>query len=228
MYGIIVGSGRLGSSLASTFSEEGHDIVVIDKDSKAFSRLGSGFNGTTVTGTGIDEDVLRRAGIERADFLCAVTSSDTVNLMVAQMAKKVFGVKHVVARIFDPQREEIYRELGINAVCSTHAAAREIRDRLELGQAFKEMSFGSGQVDLVTLTAGSAVAGRQVHELCIERKISIVAIERAGVWAIACPGDSIRQGDRLAVLVRIDARETAMEMFGVGPLDSEVGGALAL
>ena len=106
----------------------GHQVTVIDRNSESFTRLGSEFNGQMVLGTGIDEDVLKKAGIERADAFVAVTNGDNTNAMAAQIAQHVFRVQHVVARMYDPVREETYHLLGLDIVCSTVMGADKIRE----------------------------------------------------------------------------------------------------
>lgn len=116
---VILGCGRVGAHLARQLQEEGHHVTVVDEDSTTFSRLGPGFAGDLVVGTGIDEDVLRRAGIERADAFVAVTNWDNTNVMAAQVAREIFGVRRVICRIYEPLREEIYQDLGLETVCPT-------------------------------------------------------------------------------------------------------------
>jgi trk system potassium uptake protein TrkA len=116
---VIVGCGRVGSMLARDLDSAGHDVTIVDERVSAFSRLGDGFNGNMVVGTGIDESVLRRAGIEKADCFAAVTNGDNRNIMAAQVAKVVFNVPRVITRIYDPIREQTYREFGLETICST-------------------------------------------------------------------------------------------------------------
>jgi len=127
---VILGCGRIGAYLAKTLVEEGHQVAVIDKSSVAFKRLGAHFPGNVITGTGIDEDVLRQAGIEQADAFVAVTNGDNTNVMAAQVAKEVFGVPRVICRIYDPLREEIYRALGLQTICPTLWGATQIKSML--------------------------------------------------------------------------------------------------
>ena len=115
-YVIIVGSGRVGSMLASRLSGLGSSVVIIDRDEAAFDNLSAEFSGFRVLGEAAELATLRQAGIERADCLLAVTPHDNVNLMVAQMAQVTFGVPKVMARVFDPTREGVYREFGIETV----------------------------------------------------------------------------------------------------------------
>ena len=112
MYIIIVGCGRVGSELAKLLSREGHDVVVIDKNPDAFARLGNSFNGISLIGNGFDLRLLRQAGIEKADIFCALTNGDNTNLIAAQVAKKIFKIPKVIARVYDPQRASIYAAFG--------------------------------------------------------------------------------------------------------------------
>ena len=127
---VIMGCGRVGSRLAATLDREGHQVSVIDTSQAAFSRLPAGFGGTTILGTGIDEDVLRSAGIEDADAFVATTQGDNCNIMASQVAKEVFGVSEVVTRVYDPVREEIFRDLGLRTVCPTKLIGGLIHDEL--------------------------------------------------------------------------------------------------
>ncbi len=128
---VILGCGRVGSTLANIMDEAGHVISVIDRNSDAFRRLSQGFKGKTFIGEGIDEDVLRRAGIEHADAFCATTEGDNRNIMASQVVKTMFNVPKVITRIYDPIREESYREMGLETVCPTIMGANAIRQILE-------------------------------------------------------------------------------------------------
>ena len=114
-----MGCGRVGSRLAGELDADGHEVTIVDEKVSAFNRLGDGYKGNMVVGTGIDESVLRRAGIEGADCSCAVTNGDNRNIMAAQIAKVVFNVPRVITRIYDPIREQTYREFGLETICST-------------------------------------------------------------------------------------------------------------
>ncbi len=129
---VIVGCGRVGSQIAANMDRQGHDVVIVDRDPNAFSRaanrgvLGNSFKGDQVVGNGTDVDVLKRAGIERADGFVAVTEGDNRNIMASQIAKDVYKVPHVVARIYDPERAEAYEKLGLHTICPTIEGARHI------------------------------------------------------------------------------------------------------
>ncbi|MEW5721310.1 MAG: TrkA family potassium uptake protein [Chloroflexota bacterium] len=131
---VIMGCGRLGAYLARHLDQEGHDVTVVDRSSDSFARLGSDFHGTMVLGTGIDEDVMRRAGIEKADAFVAVSNGDNTNAMAAEIAKLVFKVPRVVARLYDPVREDTYHTLGLmETICPTVMASERIHE-IVLGQ----------------------------------------------------------------------------------------------
>lgn len=127
---VILGCGRVGSTLALMLDAEGHDVSIVDKEPDAFKRLGESFRGKTVTGLGIDVEVLKEAGIEGADAFLAVTNGDNTNIMASQIAKFKFGVPKVLARIYDPLRAQVYRELGIETVSTTMLMAGMLFDRL--------------------------------------------------------------------------------------------------
>ncbi|MFT4036752.1 MAG: TrkA family potassium uptake protein [Thermomicrobiales bacterium] len=128
MKAVIMGCGRVGARVASLLDHTGNDVTVIDIDSRAFRRLPATFDGDTIIGTGIDEDVLRRAGIEDADAFIAVSNGDNRNIMAAQVARLIFEVPEVVCRIYDPVREDTYRRLGLTTVCPTTTISAMILD----------------------------------------------------------------------------------------------------
>src|SRR5205085_6726009 len=125
---VILGCGRVGSAFARQMYKDGHTVTIIDLQSEAFRRLGIKIKGVRIVGNGIDEDVLRRAGIENAQVFVAVTQGDNRNIMAAQIARHVFGVQKVIARIYDPIRADRYRQLGITTLCTTTIASGLIRD----------------------------------------------------------------------------------------------------
>ena len=122
-YVIIVGCGRLGSILANRLSGMGNSVVVIDRDETAFGNLSTEFSGFQVTGDAAELAVLRQAQMDKAECVLAITSYDNVNVMVAQVARAVFGVPKVMARVNDPSREAVYREFGIETICPTNLSA---------------------------------------------------------------------------------------------------------
>ncbi len=130
-YIIIIGCGRLGRVLTGRFSSQGHSLVVVDSNAEKFSLLGSDFSGFTIEGDAIEMAVLIQARIDKADALLAVTNNDNINLMVAQVAKDIYMVPQVMARVYDPKREIIYKNLNVSTVCPMLLAADEF---FKLGQ----------------------------------------------------------------------------------------------
>src|SRR5579884_296419 len=131
---VILGCGRVGSTLARLMYRDGHQVTIIDLQSESFRRLGTRFKGNRIIGNGIDEDVMKRAGIEQADAFIAVTQGDNRNIMAAQIAQHVFGVKKVIARIYDPVRADRYRQLGITTLCTTTISSGLLRDFVSTGE----------------------------------------------------------------------------------------------
>jgi trk/ktr system potassium uptake protein len=128
---IIMGCGRVGSELASLLDREGHNVLILDLKASAFSRLSNDFHGETVVGNGIDVDVLRRIGTGQADAFVSVTQGDNRNVMAAQIAKRIFNVKQVVCRIYDPIREELYHSLGLETISPTKVGAKLLKEAIE-------------------------------------------------------------------------------------------------
>src|SRR5512137_2343031 len=149
VYIMVAGCRKVGSNLAIALSLENHVVLVIDSDPANFAMLGSGFNGLTVTGMPIDEDVMRAAGIERADALAAVSNDDNMNVMIAQVSTKVFHVPRVIARVYDPEREQVYSRMGIRTICPTRLAVDKIKADLLSDMNTQYLWLGGSEVALV-------------------------------------------------------------------------------
>ncbi|HUT68067.1 MAG TPA: TrkA family potassium uptake protein [Dehalococcoidales bacterium] len=128
---VIMGCGRVGARLASLLDEEGHEVTVLDNDTYSFRRLPPSFGGTALFGNGIDEEALKRAGIEEADLFVALTQGDNRNVMSSQIAKYVFNVPRVMCRIYDPLREEMYSALGLETISPTKVFAQLLKEKIE-------------------------------------------------------------------------------------------------
>ncbi|GHO87205.1 potassium channel family protein [Dictyobacter formicarum] len=128
---VILGCGRVGATLATQLDEAGHTVSIIDSSSDSFQRLSPKFKGDKIVGNGVDEETLRRAGLETADAFVAVTNGDNRNIMAAQIAKEIFNIKKVVCRIYDPLREQTFREeLGLGTICPTQVITSLVADAL--------------------------------------------------------------------------------------------------
>ena len=125
-YVIIIGCGRLGASLASTLSDDGGNVLIMDRDRGSFRRLSASFGGLSVVSDGTDLDALKDARISEASTVIAVTNNDNTNIMVAQIARDLFHVENVIARLYDPERESVYQEFGIKTICPAVLSVKEI------------------------------------------------------------------------------------------------------
>lgn len=202
---IVVGCGRVGSQLASRLSESDNNVCVIDRHPDAFSNLGRSFNGSIVEGVGFDEDVLMRAGVEEADCVAAVTQHDSTNLMVAEVARRLYGVPHVIARLYNPGHERAYEQLGLDYVCGTSLVADEIFGKISAGHGNHIDSFGDFELLRFSLDAKSNGSDSvKVSDLEQAHDVRVVAFMRAGSDASSVPGaDSvINHGDTVVACVR--------------------------
>lgn len=192
---IIVGCGRNGSGLAQAMSKAGHSVTVIDSDAAAFDHLGKNFSGKTVEGIGFDRDVLERAEIGRTDAVAAFTSSDESNAVIARIAKEIYHVPKVVARLYDREKAEIYKRLGVQTLSSTTWGIKRAADLLSYSTLNQVYSFGSGDVELVRVELPSPLTGYRVNDLTVLGDIHVVAIERDNKTMLPTSGTIFQQGD---------------------------------
>ena len=193
----IVGCGRVGAGLAQTMLLRGPSVTVVDKDPLAFERLGDGFKGRAVTGVGFDRDVLRKAGIERADGLAAVTASDETNVLIGRIAQQIFRVPRVIARLYDVRQAEIYRRLGLPIIAPTSWGINRIADMLLYSPLDAVYSLGAGEVELVEIQAPQTLVGRPARDLTLTGEVHVVAITRDGKTFLPTPGATLQEGDVL-------------------------------
>jgi len=202
---LIVGCGRVGSNLAKLLVADKHDVVVVDENPAAFKRLGNRFGGQVEVGTGIDYDVLKRAGAERADGFVAVTDGDNRNVMASLIAQKMFRIPKIVCRIYDPPRGQLYRELGIETFSPTTIGAQIIRDRLQDKAYASQPSFDFGKLSSLIATVSRAQAGKKIGEVEVDGKIRIAAIRRMGSVFVASPNEVLTEGDEINAIVAPEA-----------------------
>ena len=210
---LIVGCGRVGSALAKLLDADGNEVIVVDENPAAFKRLGTKFRGHVVVGTGIDYDVLKRAGAERTDGFIAVTDGDNRNVMAALIAQRMFKIKKIVAHIYDPPRGALYRELGIDTVCPTTVGAKLIRDVLVEAPWDTLQSFDFGKVTSLSATVTSAEAGKRVSDVERAGRIRIGAIRTAGGVRVAANDTMLNEGDEVNAIVSPDAISEFAAMF---------------
>ena len=206
---IIGGCGRVGAQLATKMAFDRHEVVVIDKDSLAFRRLGKSFAGTTIRGLVFDRDVLDKAGMSRCDAYVAVTSGDNSNVVSATIAREIFRIPKVVARIFDPRRAEIYRRLGIQTVSSVTWAANEISSLVLFPQMVRDLALGDGEVQLIKTSIPPRIAGRTIADLTMPGEAMPFAVVRAGRSFIPATHEEFHEGD----IVEVAVLSSAMDKF---------------
>lgn len=215
---IVVGCGRMGSGLAQTLSLQGRQVSVIDHDATALGRLPPGFTGRTICGAGLEREALLQAGIERADALAAVTASDEVNAVVARLAKEAFRVPHVVARIYDPRRAEIYRRLGLQTISTTTWGIHRIAELLAASPVELVGALGGGGVELMQVEVPVPLTGRTVAEVTLPGQAQPVAISRAGKTFLPTPGAVFQERDVLHLAVEAGSAARVQAMLGIGEL----------
>ncbi|HEY5533181.1 MAG TPA: TrkA family potassium uptake protein [Candidatus Anoxymicrobiaceae bacterium] len=203
MHIVILGCGRAGSRLAQHLSGQGHSVAIIDKDPNAFQLLGADFSGNKVTGVGFDSNVMLEAGIDNADAFIAVSSGDNSNLVASKVAKDVFNVAEVIARIYDPRRAEIYKRMGILTVAPVTWGVNRILDIL-----FVEGKAAAGTHEVLEselleldIHIPAKLAGRKVGEFEISGEVKVVAIERAGEVFMPIEETTFEKGDLAHVAV---------------------------
>jgi len=198
---VIVGCGRVGATLAKLLAAEQQHVTVVDENPTAFKRLGTHWTGRVEVGTGIDYDVLARAGTAEADGFIAVTDGDNRNVMAALIAQRMFGVKKIVARIYDPPRGQLYRELGIETVCPTTIGAKIIRDSIMHMPFESSPSFDFGKLTSLCVTLRHTEEGLTLEEIEQTGLVRIAAVRRGVAVLIPRPGEPLHAGDEVNAIV---------------------------
>lgn len=202
---IIVGCGRVGSQLANMLSRSDNNVTVIDREASSFANLGRDFNGATIQGVGFDEDVLVRADIEDCDVVASVTQLDNTNLMVAEVADKLYHVPHVVARMHNPSHERAFSLLGIDFACGTTLVAEAIYSKIIAGNDYHMQTFGDCEVIRCTLDLHAPQRNSiRVSQLERPHGIRVIAFERddGSVSSIPTADSILYHGDTILVCLR--------------------------
>lgn len=196
---VIVGCGRVGSTLATLLSADGHEVAIVDRHAAAFRHLGKAFKGVVVEGHAFNRDILTRAGIEKADAFASVTAGDNTNYVLAAIARNRFRVPRVVTRIYDPLRAEIYRRFGVQTISSTVWGANRIRELLTYVGLNSMLTVGNGEVEVVEAEVNPLLSGHQVRDLMMPGESHVVALVRDGAAMIPSPATELFKGDRVFV-----------------------------
>jgi trk system potassium uptake protein len=214
---VIMGCGRVGSSLARSLEKRGHTVAVIDLNSESFRRLGPDFAGKTVRGVGFDREVLLEAGIEDADGFAAVSSGDNSNILSARVVRETFGVDNVVARIYDPGRAEVYERLGIPTVATVRWTSDQVLRRLLPSGSEPQWRDPSGSVRLMEVHVDRAWVGRTIEQMEEATGARVSFLFRMGSGMVPKPSTVFQDGD-LAYAAVIDAKLAQVEaVLGAPP-----------
>jgi len=214
---VIMGCGRVGSTLAHSLEARGHSVAIVDQDSDAFRRLGADFAGLTVTGIGFDRAVLREAGIERADAFAAVSSGDNSNIISARLARETFGVSRVVARIYDPKRAEVYERLGIPTVATVRWTADRMERHLVPEGAVEIFRDPTSTVSIIEVPLHAGWIGQPLRALEAAAGARAAYLMRFGVGALPAGTTVLQDGDQVYMLVTDDIADAVTTAAATEP-----------
>jgi trk system potassium uptake protein len=211
---MIIGCGRMGAGLALHLGRSGHEVTVLDNDPAAFERLGPDFGGRTFLSDALDHDVLIEGGIEGADALASLTPDDSINLVVARLAREVFRVPKVIARMYDPRKSEIYRRLGVQTISTMTLGLQRLAELLTFSRLDIVYSLGSGEVGMVEAEIPAPLIGRMVNDLTVAGEIRVIAITRDGKTRLPILGTVFQAGDIVHIAVATEAVGRLKTMMG--------------
>lgn len=218
MHIVIMGCGRVGSSLARALERRGHSVAVIDLAQDSFRRLGPEFQGKTVKGVGFDRQVLVRAGIERADGFAAVSSGDNSNILAARVVRETFQVTNVVARIYDQGRAEVYERLGIPSVATVRWAADQVLRRLLPSGSEPQWRDPSGTVRLIEVHVDPEWVGTKVIQMESASRCRIPFLMRFGTGLVPDNSTVFQDGDLIYAAVTYDQVNDVEDILGAPPV----------
>jgi trk system potassium uptake protein len=218
---VIMGCGRVGSTLARSLEERNHTVSVIDSEPDSFRRLGPEFNGDKVTGFGFDQAVLEKAGIRRAEAFAAVSSGDNSNIIAARVARETFGIEQVVARIYDPGRAEVYQRLGITTVATVKWTADQILRRLLPAGAEPDFRDPSGTIRVDHVPVPEVWIGQRTIHFQEQTKSRIAWIDRLGEGMLPTRETIIQEGDLVHLVMREENAGHAYTVIDKGPEGDE-------
>jgi trk system potassium uptake protein TrkA len=213
---IVMGCGRVGSQVSNLMASQGHDVTVIDhRDTDAASRLGPEFKGRLISGLGFDRDILIEAGVEKADVFVAASSSDNANIVAARIARNIFKVPRVIARLYDPRRAEIYHRLGLMTISTTTCGAERVYELATHTDLDVVYNFGRGEVSIIAIEAPHTLAGRTVRDLTVIGEFNVISITREDKAFLPSAGTVFREGDIIHITVQSTSLGRLEEMLGL-------------
>jgi trk system potassium uptake protein len=217
---VIMGCGRVGSTIAHSLEGRGHTVAVVDQNPDAFRRLGTEFGGLTVTGVGFDREVLVEAGIERAHAFAAVSSGDNSNIISARLARETFGVERVVARIYDPKRAEVYERLGIPTVATVRWTADRMLRHLVPEGVVELWRDPTSAVSIIEVPVHPEWISRPVRALEEASGARVAFLMRFGIGTLPTASTMLQDGDQVFMLVTDDVARSVAAVTGTAPATS--------
>ena len=217
MHVVIMGCGRVGSTLARELEKRGHSVAVIDQNPDAFRRLGGSYAGAKITGIGFDREVLLSAGIEKAGGFAAVSSGDNSNIISARVARENFGIQNVVARIYDPGRAEVYERLGIPTVATVRWTADQVMRRLLPEGAEPEWRDPTGTVRVTNAAVPEAWVGHDVADFQTATGGRIGFVSRLGKGLLPSRETLLQEGDLLHIIILESDVDQVLRLIEAGP-----------
>lgn len=216
---VIMGCGRVGATLAHTLEDSGHSVAIIDQNERAFNRLRASFSGRRVTGVGFDRDTLREADIENAYAFAAVSSGDNSNILATRVSRETFHVPHVVARIYDPGRAEIYQRLGIPTVAAVRWSADQVLRRILPEQSINgDFRESSGRLILGELSLHEGWVGSTLSDIEAAAGVRVAYLTRFGEGVLPGHDTSYQQGDLVHAMMRVAATSDITRVLSQAPV----------
>jgi len=204
---IVIGCGKVGSKLGAVLAGEGHDVVIVDNDRNSFKALAEDFNGITIAGVPIDQDVLKQAGIETADALAAVTPDDNVNIMACQVAKEIFKVPRVIARIYNPEREHVFHQFGLETICPTNITVGVIHSMMMGKKGMSACTVADTAVLFRYEEVPEENLGKFLKDYEVDDNAMIFGVVKNGTLLLAKPDIMPEKGDMLVIAEKQELQE---------------------
>jgi len=212
---IIVGCGRMGSGLAINLSKRGDNVVVVDTNPDSFILLGEKFTGKTVVGVGFDRDVLEKAEISRTDAVVVCTNSDETNALIGRISRNIFKVPHVISRLYDPRKAEIYRSFGIQTISTTTWGIQRATEMISYAGLDSVLTIGNSEVEIVRVEIPPLLVGRSVNELTIIGEIQVISITRANKSFLPTRGTEFENDDVIFLALYSKSASRLKQLLGL-------------
>ena len=212
---IIVGCGKLGSGLAQCLIKKGHAVTVINKDPQSFDLLGKDFNGRTMVGIGFDKEILEKAQIRTSDAIVACSKSDEANALIGRISQTVYKVPHVISRLYDPRKADLYHALGIQTISTTSWGVQRAIEMLSYNSLDTVLTVGNNNLEVVRIEAPAFLAGKTVNELTAIGEIHVVAISRQNQTLLPTLGTVFQNQDIIYIAVLPNSINRLKSLLGL-------------